>query len=202
MRPAAYPAAILSPLQSTLCALASGLKHTRLGYDRWRMRRLSHRSVRYSGPKRSVDAAWGAKRNFLIRGEGATVHGGRATESCQSLPRGLGSPRVDTIHVQAPTPHTPPLQSFLVDFSSRPLARDRPRFFRPLGTLGRRIDGVCGAGDYPQPDLPRDRRGADLPRKKRAIWTRWRRIPVKNVNYPRAPVVAVAVSSDPILPQR
>ena len=29
----------------------------------------------------------------------------------------LGSPRVGTIHVQSPTPHTPPLQSFLVDFS-------------------------------------------------------------------------------------
>ena len=29
----------------------------------------------------------------------------------------LGSPRVGTIHVQAPTPHTPPLQAFLADFS-------------------------------------------------------------------------------------
>ena len=29
----------------------------------------------------------------------------------------LGSPRVGTIHVQAPTPHAPPLQAFLADFS-------------------------------------------------------------------------------------
>ena len=31
----------------------------------------------------------------------------------------LGSPRVGTIHVQASTPHAPPLQSFLVDFSQQ-----------------------------------------------------------------------------------
>ena len=31
----------------------------------------------------------------------------------------LGSPRVDTIHAQALTPHTQPLQSFLVDFSQQ-----------------------------------------------------------------------------------
>ena len=29
--------------------------------------------------------------------------------------------------------------------------------------------------------------GADLPPKKCVIWTRWRPVPVKNVNYPRAP---------------
>ena len=31
----------------------------------------------------------------------------------------LGSPRVGTIHAQAPTPQTPPLQSFLVAFSQQ-----------------------------------------------------------------------------------
>ena len=31
----------------------------------------------------------------------------------------LGSPRVGTRHVQAPTPHTPPLQAFLADFSQQ-----------------------------------------------------------------------------------
>ena len=30
-------------------------------------------------------------------------------------------------------------------------------------------------------------RGPICPRKKCAIWTRWRPVPVKNVNYPRAP---------------
>ena len=32
----------------------------------------------------------------------------------------LGSPRVGTIHVHAPTSHTPPLQTFLIDFSQQP----------------------------------------------------------------------------------
>ena len=60
------------------------------------------------------------KGNFLIRGRGRpTVYGGRAS-GILSIPAeevSLGSPRVGTIHVQAPTPHTPPLQAFLVDFS-------------------------------------------------------------------------------------
>jgi hypothetical protein len=34
---------------------------------------------------------------------------------------------------------------------------------------------------------PRDLQGPICPRKKCAIWTRWRPVPVKNVNYPRAP---------------
>ena len=32
----------------------------------------------------------------------------------------LGSPRVGTIHAQAPTPHAPALQAFLADFSQQP----------------------------------------------------------------------------------
>ena len=44
-----------------------------------------------------------------------TFFGGR------SAPGGLsGSPRVGTIHVQAATPHAPPLQSFLAEFSQQP----------------------------------------------------------------------------------
>ena len=31
----------------------------------------------------------------------------------------LGSFRVDTIHVQTPTPHAPPLRAFLADFSQQ-----------------------------------------------------------------------------------
>ena len=47
--------------------------------------------------------------------------GGRAS-GILSIPAkqvSLGSPRVGTIHVQAPTPHAPPLQSFLADFSQQ-----------------------------------------------------------------------------------
>ena len=65
----------------------------------------------------------GAENRFCcIRGRGRpTVYGGRAS-LILSIPVpevSLGSPRVGTVHVQAPTPQTPPLQSFLVDFSQQ-----------------------------------------------------------------------------------
>jgi hypothetical protein len=76
-----------------------------------------------NGPKRSiVHVLGGEKGNFSIRGRGRpTVYGGRAS-LILSIPAkqvSLGSPRVGTIHVHAPTPHTPPLQAFLVDFSQQ-----------------------------------------------------------------------------------
>ena len=62
------------------------------------------------------------KRNFLIRGRGRpTVHGGHAGLILSSPAKevSLGSPRVGTIHVQAPSPHAPVLQAFLADFSQQ-----------------------------------------------------------------------------------
>ena len=64
----------------------------------------------------------GEKDFFLIRGDDApVVHGGRAglILSIPAQEVSLGSPRVGTIHVQAPTPHAPPLQAFLADFSQQ-----------------------------------------------------------------------------------
>ena len=77
-----------------------------------------------NGPKRSMGHFLGAEKGFfLIRGRGRpTVYGARAS-GILSIPAkqvSLGPPRVGTIHVQAPTPPTPPLQSFLVDFSQQP----------------------------------------------------------------------------------
>ena len=78
-----------------------------------------------NSPKRSMGHVLGAKkRNFLIRGAEATrPHASRAglILSIPAKQVSLGSPRVGTIHVQSPTPHTPPLQSFLVISLSRPL---------------------------------------------------------------------------------
>ena len=72
------------------------------------------------------DTYWGPKKDFfLIRGRGRpTVYGSRAC-GILSIPAkqvSLGSPRVGTIHVQAPTPQTPPLQAFLADFSQQTTA--------------------------------------------------------------------------------
>ena len=75
-----------------------------------------------SGPMRSMrDAYGGRKRYFLFRGaEADEAQGGRASLilsiPAQEVPL---SPRVGTIHVQAPTPHTPPLQHFLARFSQQ-----------------------------------------------------------------------------------
>ena len=60
------------------------------------------------------------KINFLIRVADRRSHHGSRAGLILSIPVkqvSLGSPRVGTIHVRAPTPHAPPLQSFVVDFS-------------------------------------------------------------------------------------
>ena len=106
----------------------------------------------------------GAKKSiFLIRGRGRpTVYGGRAglILSIPAQEVSLGSPRVGTIHVQAPMPRTPPLQAFLADFSQPDIGPEHksPKFSIQSSprALGCCIDGVCGAGDYPLPDLPRE----------------------------------------------
>ena len=62
------------------------------------------------------------KGSFLIRGRRRDHGPGGRAGGILSIPAqevSLGSPRVGTIHVQAPTPHTPPLQAFLVDFSQQ-----------------------------------------------------------------------------------
>ena len=46
------------------------------------------------------------------------------------------------------------------------------------GALGRRIDGVCGAGAFPLPDLPPEpSRSRSAPEKSVYTWARWRPVP-------------------------
>ena len=70
---------------------------------------------------------------------------------------------------------------------SRAVERKGPCLYVCTDGSGR----ACGVSDYPclvptPSDLERPP-GADLPPKKVASWTRWRLVPVKNVNYPRPP---------------
>ena len=62
------------------------------------------------------------KSFFVLRGDGPTmVHAGRAG-LILSIPVeevSLGSPRVGTIHAQAPTPHTPQLTAYFGQFSQQ-----------------------------------------------------------------------------------
>ena len=139
----------------------------------------------------------------------ARVQGG-CTGGILSIPVeevSLGSPRVGTIHVQSPTPHTPPLQSFLVDFSQQTTWISHLLamvcFQGSLGALGCCIDGVCGTGNYPLPDLPREAsRSRSVPEKSVQFGPDGAPFPSKTSITRGPPVVAVAVSSDPILPHR
>ena len=69
--------------------------------------------------------------------------------------------------------------------------------------LGRRIDGVCGTGDHSLPDLPREAsRSRSAPEKSVQFGPDGAPFPSKTSITRGPPVVAVAVSLDPILPQR
>ena len=116
----------------------------------------------------------GAKKsNFLFRGaEGTRPQGGRAC-GILSIPAkevSLGSPRVGTVHVQSPTPPTPPLQAFLADFSQQTTRFSHLLamvcFQSPPRPLGCCINGVCGTCAYPLPDLPRETSRSDRSPKK------------------------------------
>jgi len=59
---------------------------------------------------------------FLIRGDAAALGHGSRAGLILSIPVeevSLGSPRVGTIHAQAPTPHTPQLTAYFGQFSQQ-----------------------------------------------------------------------------------
>ena len=161
-----------------------------------------------NGPKISMGHFLGAKNSFAVRRR-PRPQGGRAC-LILSIPANqvsLGSPRVGTIHVQSPTPHAPPLQAFLVDFSQQ--ATEEKQLFAMVcfqgsrRALGCRIDGVCGTGDYPPTDLPREAsRSRSTPEKSVQFGPDGAPFPSKTSITRGPPVVAVAVSLDPTLPQR
>ena len=169
-------------------------------------------TVRFAnGSKRSMGHLLGAEKGiFLIRGRGRpTVHGGHAGVilSIRGPEVSLGSPRVGTIHVQSPTPHAPPLQAFLVDFAQQTTRFSHLLamvcFQSPPRPLGCCINGVSGAGAYPLPDLPREAsRSRSAPEKSVQFGPDGAPFPSKTSITRGPPVVAVAVSLDPILPQR
>ena len=141
-----------------------------------------------------LDTYWGAKKIlFLIRDIDGRAMAAAPVESCQD--RGpevsLGSPRVGTRRGQSPTPHARPLPSVHTyeqgPLRSMALDHDPPKFS---------IQSSLGSSKYGRmrrrrlPDhrpIPEGVRELIYIRKKCAIWTRWRPVPGKNVNYLRAP---------------
>ena len=71
----------------------------------------------------------------------------------------------------------------------------------PRASIFEIVSSAYGITTGPQ-TYPGKRPGADLHPKKVNNLDPMAPRSVKNVNYPRAPVVAVAVSLDPILPHR
>ena len=118
----------------------------------------------------------------------------------------LGAPRVATRRAQAPTPHARRLPSVHTykqgPLRSTALDHDLPKFWIQ-SSLENPKHRRMRRRRLPDPrPIPERVRGPIYPKKKCVSWTRWRPVPVKNVNYPRPPVVAVAASLDPILPHR
>jgi hypothetical protein len=131
------------------------------------------------------------KDKLLIRGRGRpTVYGGRTSEilSIPAKQVSLGSLRVGTIHVQSPTPHARALPAYFGQFSHY----CGPQNHELLGNgfqssqSPKRRRMRCRRLPTTRP-TPRGLQEPICVRKKCVIWTRWRPVPVKNVNYPRAP---------------
>ena len=146
------------------------------------------------------------KGNFLIRGRGRpTVHGGRSSGilSIRGPEVSLGSLRDGTIHLQAPTPHTLPLPAYFGQFSHQCGPQNHELLGNGFQSPRRapRIGVAVQATTHHQTYLERPP-GADLSPKKVCFGPDGAPFPVKTSITRGPPVVAVAVSLEPILPQR
>ena len=120
----------------------------------------------------------------------------RMTSNCD--PEVSRRPRqVGTRRVQTPTHIPPPLPS-VYTYQARCLAVRGPQAHLPKSyqsyqfwiqsSLGSTKHRCMRPRRLPDPrPTPRDVQEPISPRKKCAIWTRWRLVPGKNANYPRAP---------------
>ena len=118
------------------------------------------------------------------------AHGGRAS-GILSIPAkqvSLGSLWVGTIHVQAPTPHAPKLPAYFGQFSQQCGPQNHELLGKGFQSsrLPHRRRMRCRRVPTTRP-TPRGLQEPICPRKKCAIWARWRPVRGKNVNYPRAP---------------
>ena len=163
-----------------------------------------------TGPKRSMGHVLGAEKgNFLIRGRGRpTVYGGRTSGilSIRGPEVSLRSPRVLTRRGQSPTPHARALSAS--DTSAYMHLWPNTYVTKCQGFGSRALwrapsTGACGVGDYPTPDLSRrESASRSAPEKSVQFGPDGAPFPSKTSITRGPPVVAVAVSLDPILPHR
>ena len=156
------------------------------------------------------DTYWGAKKDIIIRGR-RCPHGPWRPDRLNPVhpwPGGLPGVVLGRNYTcLSPTAHAPPLRGIIGQFSRH----SKPPEHELLGNgfqssrraPGCRIDGVCGAGDSPPPDLPPEAsRSRSAPEKSVQFGPDGAPFPSKTPITRGPPVVAVAVSLDPILPQR
>ena len=171
------------------------------------MQPFEYRSVRYWSKEINGTRTGGRKRNFF--NSRRRCHDGQLAaapvESCQSLPKRSPWGRLGSVL-----------------YTRKRLRRMRRRFkhFWPISlstptyhsmnyltiasrALGCCIDGVCGTGDYPLPDLPRETsRSRSAPTKSVQFGPDGDPFPSKTSITRGPPGIVIAVSSDPILPHR
>jgi hypothetical protein len=126
-------------------------------------------------------------------------------ESCQSLPNRSPGGRLGSVLDTCKRLHR--MRRRFQHISANSLSAARPKTMNSLAMASRALEGPKRWRMWYRrlPDTrptPRDLQEPIYIRKKCAFWTRWRPVPVKNVNFSRAPEIVIAVSSDPILPQR
>ena len=148
----------------------------------------------------------GEKGNFLIRG---SCHDGAVAaapvESCRSVvPR---SPRSHLGSVVDVRNRLHRVRCRFQHISANSLISAAHKTMNSLALASRALGGPqdrrmrCSRLPTNRP-TPRGLQEPISPRKKCAIWTRWRPVPVKNVNFFRAPGIVIAVSLGLILPHR
>ena len=114
--------------------------------------------------------------------------------------------RIGTRHVQSPTPHARALSAR--DTSAKMHLKPFVCSMKCQGFGSRTLWGApsacaCGVGDYPTPDLTRrESASRSTSEKSKQFGPDGTPSPSKTSITRGPPVVAVAVSSDPILPQR
>ena len=132
-----------------------------------------------------------ANEFFLIRGRGRpTVNGGRTSGilSIRGPEISLGLPMVGTVHVQSPTPHTPPLPAYFGQFSHHCAPKNHEllgngfQCSRTVASTAYAVQATTHNQTYPERPP-----GADLPPKKACNLDPMAPRPRKIRNYPRAP---------------
>ena len=147
------------------------------------------------------------KGNFLIRGRRRHPWSMAAApvESCQSLPKRSPWGRLGSVLYTCKRLHR--TRRRFQHISAHSLISAAHQTMNSLAiasrALGCRIDGVCGVGDYPLPDPPREAsRSRSAPEKSVQFGPDGAPSPSKTSITRGPPVVAIAVSLDPILPHR